>query len=78
MADTAFEEAYRARQRVDAYTKSGSRPNPRDQLHADAFLDISIFMDAVRDLSPDVKEKIRQQIAANAKKKAAETPAQRT
>ena len=78
MADTAFDEAYRARQRVDAYTKYGLRPNLRDQLHAAAFLDISIFIDAVRDLSPEVKEKIRQQIAINAKKKAAETPAQRT
>jgi len=72
MADTAFDEAHRARQRVDAYTNYGLRPNLRDQLHADAFLDISIFIDAVLDLSPEVKEKIRQQIAANAEKKTAQ------
>ena len=72
MADAAFDEAYRASQRVDAYANYGLRPNLRDQLHADVFLDISIFLDAVLDLSPEVKEKIRQQIVANAKKKAAQ------
>ena len=72
MADFAFDGAYKLRSRSQNLAAAGVTGYPRadDARDAAMFEDICDFLEAVRSLDGPAKNSIRQQIAANAQKKA--------